>query len=96
MTTKPMKIEDRLAVNERRPGRESHLTIEDGSKCAGCEKPCTILCPAVTYVWSEEQQKILISYENCLECGACRAFCPCSVIKWKNPFGNTGVCYRYG
>lgn len=93
---KPMKVEERLAVNETRTGRESHLAIEDTSKCSGCEKPCLTLCPAATYSWSEELGRVVISFENCLECGACRCFCPHSVIIWKNPMGGTGVCYRYG
>lgn len=88
--------EARLSVNELRPHRGSHLEITNTAHCAECEKPCVDVCPAGTYAYSEEQGKILISYENCLECGSCRAICPYTVISWKNPFGGTGITYRYG
>ncbi len=89
-------VEERLAVNETRPGRESHLAVSDPERCADCDGPCITVCPAGTYTVGEESGKLIINFENCLECGACRAVCRYGVIKWKNPLGGTGVCYRYG
>lgn len=86
----------RLAVNETRPAKASHLEITDPAKCPACDKPCAIVCPAHTYTWSDGQAKMVINFENCLECGSCRAICPYSAIDWKNPLGGFGVCYRHG
>jgi len=88
--------EERLSANEIRPHRGSHLELTETAHCEACAKPCVAVCPAGTYAWSGEQGRILISHENCLECGSCRGICPYSVIRWKNPFGGTGICYRYG
>ncbi|TAL16063.1 4Fe-4S dicluster domain-containing protein [bacterium] len=90
-------IEEKLYANETRVDKTPHLEIADPSVCLECAaKPCTTVCPARTYTWSEEGQKISVSYENCLECGGCRAVCPRSVIAWRNPMGGMGICYRYG
>jgi len=89
-------IEERLYANETRPDKTSHLEISDPGRCPGCDKPCTVVCPARTYTWSDEQGCIIINFENCLECGGCRGFCTYSVIEWKNPRGGAGICYRYG
>ncbi|TLN23529.1 4Fe-4S dicluster domain-containing protein [bacterium] len=95
--TKKLTIEERLYANETRADHVSHLAILDPSACPACEaKPCVSVCPARTYSWGEETQKIAIAHENCLECGACRAACPKAVISWKNPMGGCGICYRYG
>lgn len=94
---KPLTLEERLFRDETRPDRTSHLCVTDPAACLACEtKPCTRVCPAGTYVWSDEGQKILVQYENCLECGACRAACPKAVISWRCPMGGLGICYRYG
>ena len=90
-------IDERLYANETRPAKESHLAIADAEKCLGCAgKQCTVVCPSGTYTWSDEGQRIVISFENCLECGSCRAVCPFGVITWRYPMGGAGICYRYG
>lgn len=90
-------IEERLYADENRADRTSHLEITDPSACPGCPgKPCTTACPARTYEWSDEGGRIVIRFENCLECGGCRAVCPRSVISWRYPMGGMGICYRYG
>ncbi len=92
-----LSIEDRLAVNEVRPDRVPHLEIRDVSRCGACEaRECTTVCPAGTYRWSEEPARLVVSYENCLECGACRLVCPHANIAWRLPMGGRGICYRYG
>lgn len=93
---KSSSVEERLGVNETRPDKTSHLEITGPERCADCKKPCIVVCPAGTYAFSDEKGVILISFENCLECGACRAVCPYGAILWKHPLGGSGVCYRYG
>jgi len=97
MSDKKLTLEERLYANEYRTAKESHLEISDEKKCLTCEgRPCTTICPAGTYTWSDESSRILVSFENCLECGGCRAVCPSRIISWRYPMGGAGICYRYG
>jgi len=74
----------------------SHL-IPDQSKCLICEsKACTYFCPAKVYEWDEENQKLTVGYENCLECGACRIACEKKCIDWTYPKGTKGVTFKHG
>lgn len=70
----------------------SHLAPEE-EQCLQClEKVCTIICPARVYNYNESQKKLTVSYEKCLECGACRI--ACKYIRWKYPEGGKGVVYK--
>lgn len=90
-----MSVEDKLlrtrfVVDSQRP----HITVKD-DLCAECrESPCLVVCPAQCY--RKEGQKVIVSWENCVECGSCRLVCPCGAISWDYPRGGFGVCYRYG
>lgn len=66
--------------------------------CARCdEKPCLFICPAGVYKESpEDPNLIIVSHENCLECGTCRRICPEKAIEWRFPEGGMGVKYRFG
>lgn len=65
----------------------------DESKCLQClEKVCTIVCPAGVYNFNESERKLTVSYEKCLECGACKILC--KNISWKYPKGGKGVVYK--
>ena len=46
--------------------------------------------------YEHEQQKNLVSFGNCLECGACAIGCPYSNISCHAPRGGYGATYRYG
>lgn len=94
---RPPSLEERLYVDETRPDRVSHLEIAETEPCEGCAgRECTQVCPAGTYAWREEDRRIVVSFENCLECGACRLACPHGNISWRYPMGGLGICYRYG
>lgn len=60
------------------------------------EKPCTFICPAKVYVWEDSAKKIVVNYENCIECGACRMLCPHDNIACEWPRGGFGVAYKMG
>ena len=49
-----------------------------------------------TLKWDEENKKLTIGYENCLECGACRIACEKKCLNWKYPDGNKGVTFKQG
>ncbi len=94
---RPPTLEERLYVDETRPDRVTHLEVSEDAPCLECAgKECTRVCPAGTYEWKEEDRRIVVSFENCLECGACRLVCPHANISWRYPMGGMGICYRYG
>lgn len=87
-------IQDKLATIKYNCDDKSHLKI-DLSKCQNCkEKTCTHICPAAVYVEDENAQEILVQYENCLECGACRIACPKGAIEWEYPPASCGVVFK--
>jgi len=93
--TIPEHIDDKLFTVKYKLDEVTHLepNQEDCSKCDG--KPCTFICPANVYSWDEDQRKILVGYENCLECGACRIACSKNSLKWRYPTAGCGVTFRF-
>jgi ferredoxin like protein len=95
--TKSLPVEERLYADEHRPDSVSHLTLADPEQCSRCaERECTRVCAAETYRWEDDTRRLTVSFENCLECGACRIACPHHNIEWRYPMGGMGICYRYG
>jgi len=96
-----MSIEQKLGLLVYKSDSTPHIRIRDTSENSPCltkcqDKPCTKVCPAKVYDWNEDQKKIIVSYENCIECGACRMICPFDNIDCHWPRGGFGVQYRYG
>lgn len=91
-----MTIEDKLFKVKYISDIESHLK-PDLKMCAECKsKICTKICPAKVYEWDTINNTLIINYENCLECGACKIACEKKCINWKYPKGINGVTYKYG
>lgn len=91
-----MNIDKKLYTLKYSPDTESHLK-PDNEKCKLCKnKTCTYICPADVYEWSEETQTLIVNYENCLECGACRIACDKNAIDWQYPKGTKGVTFKQG
>lgn len=89
-------VDDKLFKVKFVPDGACHLNV-DFEKCKNCEsKICTFICPAKVYEWDEENQKLIVGYENCLECGACRVACEKKCIDWNYPKGNKGVTFKHG
>ncbi len=85
--------EERLARVRYRVDSEPHIIV-DVAVCAGClHRACALVCPAGCY--SCEGQEFEFVYDGCLECGACRAVCDRSAIRWSYPRGGYGVTFRY-
>jgi ferredoxin like protein len=77
-------------------GGHPHLRIRDAAVCLRCEaKECTFACPAENYR-VEDDGRVSLQWEGCLECGTCRVICPHANVCWKYPDGGYGVRYRYG
>ena len=92
-----MNMDKKLYTLKYSPDEVSHLKIKDSEQCKFCEtKCCTYICPAQVYEWNEGRQEIIINYENCLECGACRIACEKQNIDWQYPKGTKGVTFKQG
>ncbi len=63
-------------------------------KCSG--KYCNYFCPAGVYEWDEEKQQTIVSFGNCIECGACAIGCPYDNILCQTPRGGYGVQFQLG
>lgn len=93
---KKTNIDDKLFKVKCTPSDACHLKVSDDI-CRLCDsKACTFVCPANVYEWDEERQKLIIGYENCLECGACRIACEKKSIEWNYPKGTNGVTFKFG
>ena len=89
-----MEIEDKLSKVRFNIDNHAHLVL-DREKCKICpEKPCLFVCPFKNYVLNEGE--IVLSWQGCMECGACRIICSREAIEWTYPRGGFGVCLRYG
>jgi ferredoxin like protein len=94
-------VEEKLYLAKYKLDERPHLVIMDQTICQKCSQingspqPCMILCPADVYKW-EEGKKNVVSYDNCVECGACRIICPYTNIEWKYPRWGRGLSLRYG
>jgi ferredoxin like protein len=91
----PSNLADKLFLLKFKHDDRSHIHIVSNDVCLRCvDKPCTTICPADVYQWTGDH--IAVSYENCIECGACRLICPYHNIACVMPRGGFGVQYRYG
>jgi ferredoxin like protein len=87
-------LADRLFLLKYAIDDDSHLVLRDPTKCADCQRPCINRCPAEVYSWEED--KLQIAYENCLECGVCKIVCEKDNLEWRYPRGGFGVFYKFG
>lgn len=91
-----MTLDDKLSTIKYEPDINSHLN-PDFEQCKICKsKICNKICPAGVYEWLEDEKKLLVKYENCLECGACRIACEKKCINWEYPKGTKGVIFKRG
>ena len=91
-----MSLDKKLYTLKYSPDTKSHLN-PDKSQCKICTgRNCTYICPAGVYEWNEDLQDLIINYENCLECGACRIACEMKCIDWQYPKGTKGVTFKQG
>ncbi|MGM0370171.1 MAG: ferredoxin family protein [Bacillota bacterium] len=92
MTTKTQKL---LEATTILVAPQSHIAIKDEQVCQQkcVKKYCTKFCPTNVFVWSSQKGKILINYEQCIECLACPFGCPYQNINWDLPPSGYGVQY---
>ena len=90
-----MNIEDKLYRVRFNVDRDNpHIKVNNGI-CKGCNnKVCLSVCPVENYTL--EDGEIVVSWQGCLECGACHIACTKGAIEWEYPRGGFGVCFRFG
>ena len=89
-----MAIEDKLATIRFNVDAEPHIRVNT-EICDACrEKACLYVCPVQNYTLEED--RVVFSWQGCVECGACRIACRAGAIDWNYPQGGFGVCLRYG
>lgn len=88
--------DEKLATVKISPDKVSHLSpnVDDCRRCS--EKACLYACPAGVYEWDEKEQQLIVKYENCLECGACRIACCKQSLGWQYPKSDFGITYKQG
>lgn len=93
-----INVDEKLGTLTYKADHHPHIVLKSADPCAKkCDsKPCTTVCPAQVYRWEDAQKKVLVSFENCIECGACRMLCPFDNIDCHWPRGGFGVQYKYG
>ena len=90
------EIDEKLYTVKYTPDSQSHL-LPVQECCRICQsKICTVICPAKVYEWDNDRQKLIVKFENCLECGACRIACETSSLGWEYPKGTKGVMFKQG
>lgn len=94
-------VEAKLGTLEWKKSPETHISIKNAGADSPCatlckDRPCTVVCPAKVYEWEAAHRKIVVNYENCVECGAARMLCPYDNIAFDWPAGGLGVKYKYG
>ncbi|MGE5628222.1 MAG: ferredoxin family protein [Solirubrobacterales bacterium] len=88
-----VNIDEKLYMNSYDVDSIPHLSIKDPAVCEKCsKKTCVNICPAHVYEWTEGH--ITVSYEGCLECGACRIGCCHNNIEWSYPRGGFGIQFK--
>lgn len=89
-----MNIDDLLATIKYKPNNISHL-IPNQNECKNCtNRVCEHICPAKVYEWDPDKEKLIVTFENCLECGACRIACPLNAIDWNYPKATKGITFK--
>lgn len=78
-------VEEKLFVTKFHPDVESHIRVNQDI-CIFCTgKECTKFCPASVFNLSNVDNELIVAYESCLECGACKMGCPFGAIEYKHP-----------
>lgn len=91
---KKQTLDEKLYTLKFKPDIYSHLK-PDSEMCQKCvNRVCETVCPAHVYEWQEDEGKLIVNFENCLECGACRIACPYNAIDWQYPKGTCGVTFK--
>lgn len=73
-----------------------HIRIRDEATCIQCSlQSCVTCCPAGCWR-REEDGRIELVVDGCLECGTCRIVCEPKNVDWNYPRGGFGILFKFG
>jgi len=68
--------EEKIILTAYNVDTKPHITLNEDICNSRCKiRFCTFICPAGCFVFDEDQNKVVFSFEGCLECGTCRIAC---------------------
>ena len=82
-----LSLSDRVAKLSYNDDSVSHIKVLNPT--SNFIKNMITLCPTKCY--SEENNRVIIQHEGCVECGTCS-----QETDWKHPRGEKGIHYKYG
>jgi ferredoxin like protein len=89
-----MNIDAKLGLDVFKLDKEPQIVIDNDVCSTVCvNRACLYVCPAHLYTLDDEQ-RIVVNWEGCLECGACNICCDNQALRWGYPRGEFGVQYR--
>jgi len=84
---------DPLRYIKLRIDSRSHIEQVNPVVCLTCQqRPCLLFCPSQVFKWVDRE--LNISYERCVECGACLRGCPHTNIHWDYPRAGYGIAHE--
>lgn len=89
-----MGLKAKLGLDVFKESKEPHIKIKPGCEADPRLKKAVLVCPAGLY--SENQGKVELTIDGCLECGTCLIACGSAVLEWNYPAGGSGVQFRFG
>lgn len=90
-----VNLKEKLSLDTYKISKEDHLKVNQ-ELCDKCTNKCCLwICPAAVYTLDDEN-KIRVESEACLECGTCLIACKSGSIEWDYPKGGFGVQFKYG
>ena len=94
-----MQLQDKIMLIHFNPDNSiQHVAVQNQEHCSTCEeKQCLTICPTGVFKWDcRSGSPILVHYQQCVECGACRLICRFDNILFDYPPGGMGVAYWEG
>lgn len=88
---KRLKLEELLQRNVWDVDEDRHIEILNQEGLP--ERALLLLCPMGCY--SKVGERLLMSYEGCVECGTCRVLSSPDKLRWTYPRSGRGIQFRY-
>jgi len=88
-------LKAKLGLDVFKESQEFHIKIREGRERDARLKKAVLVCPAGLYSENEDG-RVELSVDGCLECGTCLLACGDEVLDWHYPGGGSGVQFRFG
>jgi len=91
----PGNLKAKLGINVFKPGHQPHIRIKPGVEMDARLRKAVAVCPAGLYSVDEEG-KVVLDIDGCLECGTCRIACGPELLEWYYPEAAIGFLFLCG